>query len=624
MTAAPNRVEFPLIPWRDLAPYLSVVVIEATADDPALTFGAVVRELKNRPPANNKRRTSMVAADEAVATDRRELEGLGTLDAAGVDQLAGYINEVGAVPAWLTEHTDFLNTTYELGLVVRRGNLIAVKPDDRSAERFQKWIDRSPRLAQRISPMILECTFLMGRARGLWLQSATGRNTRQPDAKTSVGIDLKETLNVFADSGYSLGSARCELPADLELDQLKGTIGATIRSSQLWLRPMPTIGDFLATVCEIFDLIEKVGAEEESLIEAFPELARDVTDLSEVHGAYDVAATDVDHLPAADVAGEETYDAATILESAAIIVVPDSKATRFKLKIGLDGVEGGVVSVTPKPKPHGFLLDIGPVGSFSREEIAKPVLDALRSTDLLTVFYESGHVYSRGRITKKNTTIFPFKNWRFSSFAGFDVEMEKPFDHRAAKKIHEFIGDAADRSLFSWVLHNFSDGWLICDDGAGESADFLQVDSEGTLRFIHVKGADSSSPGRGISAKAYEIVASQAAKNLVFMDKERLAEHLRSTDAPYKRSWADGTRETGRQDFIDMLLARTEENAREVIIVQPHVLEEKHKALRAVEPGTKPPQDLLRLQRLETLLNSTRSSVVNSNAELWVIGSSDV
>ncbi|RSD13625.1 hypothetical protein [Amycolatopsis eburnea] len=623
MIDAPTRAELPLIPWRDLAPYLSVVVIEATADDPALTFGAVVRELRKLPPANSKRRTKLVAADEAAASEHRQLEGLGTLIAAGVDQLAGYINEVGAVPSWLSERTELLNTTYELGLVVRRGNLIAVKPDGPSAERLQRWIDASPRLAQRISPLILECTFLMGRARGLWLQSATGRNARHPDAKTSVGIDLKETLNVFADSGYSLGSARCELPADLELDQLRGTIGATIRSSQLWLKPMSTIGDFLATVGEIFDLIKKVAAEEDSLIEAFPELARDVTDLSEVHGAYDVAAIDVDHLPAADVAGEETYDAASILESAALIVMPDSRSARFKLKIGLDGVEGGVVSVTPKPKPHGFLLDIGQSGSFSRDAIAQPVLDALRSTDLLTVFYESGHVYSRGRITKKNTAIFPFKNWQFRSFAGFDVETEKPFDHRSTEKIHKSIGDPTDTSLFGWVLENFSDGWLICDDGAGESADFLQINAKGTLRFIHVKGAESSSSGRGISAKSYEVVAGQAAKNLVFMEKERLAEHLRSTDAPYKASWVDRVKVGDRREFIEMLLARSEEDAREVVIVQPHVLEKKHKALRALEPGTKPPQDLLRLQRLETLLNSTRSSVVNSNAELWVISSSD-
>ena len=50
-------------------------------------------------------------------------------------------------PATRWAPTELLNTTYEPGLVVRRGNLIAVNPDDRSAERLQKWIDGSPRLA---------------------------------------------------------------------------------------------------------------------------------------------------------------------------------------------------------------------------------------------------------------------------------------------------------------------------------------------------------------------------------------------------------------------------------------------------------------------------------------------
>ncbi|MFI7114884.1 hypothetical protein [Amycolatopsis sp. NPDC049868] len=624
MASDAERDELVPIPWEQLAPYLSVVVIEATADDPALTFGAVIRELKKTSAVRGRKRTVLVASDEAVAADERRFAGIGTLADVGVDQLAGLINEVSAAPSWISEHSDFLNKTYDLSLVVRRGNLLAVKPDERSVNRFQTWVDKSPKLARRISPLVLECTFLMGRARGLWLQSATGRSAHRPDAKTSVGIDLKETLNVFADSGYSLGSARCELPSDLELDLLKGTIGATVRSSQLWLKPMQDMQEFLGTVCEVFDLLEKVTADEAGIIEAFPELARDVTDLSEVHGAYDVAAIDIDHLPLADVAGDETHDAAEILQNAAIHVVPGSRTAGFKLRIGLDGVEGGVVSVTPHAKPHGFYLDMGPVGESSNYPIAKPVLNALRETDLLTVFYESGHVYSRGRISKKNSAIFPFKNWKFEPFTGYDVETEKPHGHLSTRRIHESIGDADENSLFKWVITNFPDGWMICDDGSGESADFLQITPDGTLRFFHVKGADSKSTGRRVSAAAYEIVASQASKNLVFMDKDRLAAHLKTTDASFKASWVDGKRAEGRAEFIDMLLARSEDDGREVIIVQPHLMEAKFKKLREMKPGAKPTQDLLRLQRLETLLNSARSSVVNSNAELWVIGSNDI
>ncbi|MFD6073565.1 hypothetical protein, partial [Amycolatopsis lurida] len=250
MASDAEHEELMPIPWEQLAPYLSVVVLEATADDPALTFGAVIRELKKTPAALGKKRTALVAADEAATDDERQIVGIGTLEEVGVDQLAGLINEVSAAPSWISESSEFLNKTFDLSLVVRRGNLLAVKPDERSANRFQAWIDKSPKLARRISPLVLECTFLMGRARGLWLQSATGRSARQPDAKTSVGIDLKETLNVFADSGYSLGSARCELPTDLELDLLKGTIGATVRSSQLWLKPMHDMREFLGTVGE--------------------------------------------------------------------------------------------------------------------------------------------------------------------------------------------------------------------------------------------------------------------------------------------------------------------------------------------------------------------------------------
>lgn len=616
--------ELPGVPWGELAPYLSVVVVEATADDPVHSFGAVLRELKKSPVTRGRKRTKIVASGEASSGSGEGIDGLGTLSNAGVDQVAGFVREIRSVPSWLSDRSEYTNTTYDLNLVVRRGRFLAVKPDDGAADRFQRWIDKSPRLVQRVSPVVLECTFLMGRAKGLWLQSATGRNMRQPDAKTSVGMDLRETLSVFADSSYSLGSARCELPEDADLLLLKGAIGATIRSSQLWLKPMQDISEFIGAVCEVFDVIESVAADEDKLVEAFPQLAREVTDLSEVFGAYDVAAIDIDHMPPFEVGGDDTQEAAEVLRNATIDVISGSATARFKLDVGLGGVVGGRIAVSPKRTTHGFELDFGFSGEPSRLDIVRPVLDALSATDLLTVYYESGHVYSRGRISKKNATIFPFDNWRFQSFDGFDVKLEKPFGRESSFEIHQSIGQDGDVSLFGWVLENYSDGWLVCDDGSGESADFLQIDSMGTLRIIHVKGADSKSVKRRVSAAAYEVVASQASKNLVFMDKERMVAHLQKTDAPFKASWIDGKKTVGRVEFVDMLRARKETDAREVVIVQPHLREAMHVQLRATDPAEKPSQDLLRLQRLETLLNSTRSSIVNSNAELWVVGSNDV
>ena len=95
------------------------------------------------------------------------------------------------------------------------------------------------------------------------------------------------------------------------------------------------------------------------------------------------------------------------------------------------------------------------------------------------------------------------------------------------------IGTAG--SLFCWIKNCWNvnrdsgnSGWLACDDGSGELADFIHLDEhQGTLSLIHIKGASTSSPTRGISVGAYEVVVSQAIKNLRHLDRFYLAEGLR-------------------------------------------------------------------------------------------------
>lgn len=611
-------------PWGELTPYMSMVVLECPEDNTSSSFGAVLRELKKGPTTRGRKQAKLISIDEIDLSQDRRIAGIGQLASAGIDQMAGIIREVRSTPSWLTDHSEYVNTSYSVSLAIRRGRLLAVKPEEGIAERFQKWIDKSQRMVQRISPRVLEYTFLMGHAKGLWLHSATGRTSRRPDAKTSVGSELRDTLDVFEDSGYALGAARCELPDNADLVTLQGSIGATLRASQVWLKPMSSLREFIHGVVEAFEMISAAQADKGKITEAFPELAREVTDIGDVSGAYDVSVIDADHLPPGSVTDEDAEQAAAILQDAALNVVPGSRTASFKLDVGLNGTVGGTVSVTPKRKGHGFSLDIGHAGEPSCHEIVHPVFSALDSTDFLSVYYESGHVYSQGRIFRRNNTIFPFNNWKFENFEGYDITLEKPFGHDATAKIHESTGTAVDVSLFGWTLENFNKGWLICDDGSGESADFLHIDYEWTLRIIHIKAAKSKSAGRHVATGAYEVVASQASKNMVFMDTERLAEHLQRTDKPYKASWVDGDRVSDRTEFIEALRERGEGDSREVVIIQPHLRKDMHQKLRTEVSQSSLNHDLLRLQRLETLLNSARASIVKSNAELYVIGSGDI
>jgi hypothetical protein len=96
--------------------------------------------------------------------------------------------------------------------------------------------------------------------------------------------------------------------------------------------------------------------------------------------------------------------------------------------------------------------------------------------------------------------------------------------------------------LFAWVVNRFADGWLTCDDGSGEVADFVHVSIDGVLTLVHVKGAKSNSKKRGIAVNAYEVVAAQAAKNLRYVQGPQLLDRLKNPGVSRPACWTEGKR----------------------------------------------------------------------------------
>jgi hypothetical protein len=166
----------------------------------------------------------------------------------------------------------------------------------------------------------------------------------------------------------------------------------------------------------------------------------------------------------------------------------------------------------------------------SRQATSPPevrqILDALDcSDDLVRVYYDTGHVIDGKGIYKRELRTAPFRGWEFADFAGHLVACEKPAN-TSSKDIHTLTGGPTDLSLFGWVVRHFAKGWLTCDDGPGEIADFIHVDHAGTLSLIHVKAALSSANKRTVAVSAYEVVAGQAVKNLCYLESERLIRAL--------------------------------------------------------------------------------------------------
>jgi hypothetical protein len=356
---------------------------------------------------------------------------------------------------------------------------------------------------------------------------------------------------------------------------------------------------------------------------AFPLLAQPIVDFENVYGAYDISCANPVELP--DGTDEAKIAAADTLQSAVLMVHGKDNSADFELEIGRDMRVGGKMKGRLHVADGAAQLRLGLLGEPTDHTIALPVRDALGDArDLLTIYYASGHTYTHGIFYKPQVTSRPFPNWKWKDFTGYDIAKEKPGARDSSPaEIHERIGRNGDLSLFAWVLLHFSTGWLTCDDGGGELADFVHVDADDfTVSFIHVKGAENDSPRRGVSAVAYEVVTSQAVKNTYFMNDPKLSEYLKSSPVSRPATWIDGVRENDRSGIIEAISERNARSPYRVVIVQPHmrktVYESKYEQSKN---GGQPSAELLRLRRLENILNGGRPTMAGMGADLFVYGS---
>lgn len=102
-----------------------------------------------------------------------------------LDELWAFIYRRDRVPGWSVADSGYSDTEHELGVVIRRGRLIAVHCSAPLRTTIQTWLDKSPRPPlERVAPAILNGAFLRGEAKGLWLRGAQTPTTYRPDSKT--------------------------------------------------------------------------------------------------------------------------------------------------------------------------------------------------------------------------------------------------------------------------------------------------------------------------------------------------------------------------------------------------------------------------------------------------------
>jgi hypothetical protein len=281
----------------------------------------------------------------------------------------------------------------------------------------------------------------------------------------------------------------------------------------------------------------------------------------------------------------------------------------------------GTLVLSPA-RDDAYRWDFAPTaGSESKEW--KEAVEFFKDPHRVKAWFESGHVYQDGQLFSmryQSDHWFDGFDWLYFDTSSVCLSQEKPMKKSANGETNvadlDRIGEPKESSLFSWVVNHWEpakSGCLFCDDGSDERADFIHIQearngSPAQLTLIHVKAAKKpEAKSDSYSVSAYEIVISQALKNLRWLDHEHLLESKRHG----KCFWKNGKAST--KDAISKVIHNlTHPYQRHVIILQPEVTQTawSKEDERSVQPK----------RMLNSLLLSAKLACLQFGATFTVIG----
>ncbi|MGA2531424.1 MAG: hypothetical protein ABSG19_00165 [Candidatus Aminicenantales bacterium] len=539
-------------------------------------------------------------------------------------------------PGW-TSDSETKDVINQIVVVCQRGSHVAIVLTDTAwcrplVKRFTG-ISRGLSALEPIKMGTLNAAFAEGAARTLWLSGIHVRTSVKADSKVLIGEDLRNALDPLGDQSYYFTAARCIT----KMGKRVTPVGVTPRQSRVWIGPSRSWDDFRDYVSGVFDCLKAVEKKRQSDDAPIPILAAPVSGLEDVRDAFDIGviAPEV----AAEDSDEETLKMYERWAYEARFDVVSAKGANLVADIWLGQTRLGSLDMqVDLSNPADVRYEITPKFNDGQEDLLKEFIDLCKNRRWFQIRYESGHTLSNGMLYSSRLRDFRFDNWRFPDFTGFDICKEKPPEKKKGGK--KFSPDAVGSgdSLFCWVVNNWPDlegtgkrrGWLACDDGAMEIADFIHLDtsmSPPLLSLIHVKGSHGSGPGRSVSVSDYEVVTAQAQKNLRSLDKMILGAGLAQglNKEIGKLVWLDGKRQTGRTGFLAALREVGENLSRRVVILQPRLSRDVLESVRAEKKGTagkksnKPSGGAIRLMQLETMLVGAQNACRTLGADFWVV-----
>jgi len=534
-------------------------------------------------------------------------------------------------PRWVST-PQLQDVSNELALVCSRRRHVAILLTDTSRARAVslRFGEGKTGLGalEPITAGTLNAAFAGGPARTLWLSGIHTRTTVKPDSKVLMGADLRDALDPLGDQTYYFTAARCVA----EVGDRTVPVGLAPYRSRVWTGPSRSWREFrdgVAGLLTTLDTVEKAKRSEDAPL---PVLASLAPDDDEVSSGFDVCVIAPEML-ADEVADADVRESLERWSYNASFDVRPTHGADLKGSVSLEKTLLGNLEIRVDLSDRDHVeYELVPKPRVGYEQRLQELVDLCSTGRWLQIRYESGHTLSGGRVYLQHFRDAPFNGWRFPNLSGVNITEEKP---RKAVKGHKVFdpGLIGKRdSLFCWVWNNWPvfgatqrRGWLACDDGSMEIADFIHLDVAADpplLSLIHVKGSGSADANRAISVSDYEVVTAQAVKNLRFLDRAIAADGLRAAVGHRIGSLVrfGSARQKNRDGFLAALKKVGAAYSRRVVIIQPRVsrqqLEDTRRALRrraATGSGA-------RLRQLDSLLLGAENSCRAVQAEFVVIG----
>ncbi len=615
-------VEFDL-----LKPYKTLILAEAADDGDTVLVEPIIGEFQSLLDLDGKPELDLVT-EGPVATFE-----VSRPDAPETDKLYAkflHYSELRA-PGWYAGEGEVQDRLNHLIVACQLGQQVAIYvSDSRKRTAATRRIKAGPGnglgALRLLGPGRLNAAFVRGPARTLWLSGIHTRVSVKPDNKILSGLDLRDALDPLGDQSYYFTAARSSVPA------LGLPVGVSPRGSRIWVGATSNWNDFVQTVASV---LYHLDATTERDRKPLPVLAIAAIQPPELAEAHEVAFLPPELAAETDLA-DEVKEQMERWAYQADLKILEAKGDALCASVILDDVSLGTLKLnldTSDALNVKIEAEVVPDPDCPDEFIAyqEELKEVAQNERWIKIWYESGHTLTEGAIFEIRHRDQPFTDFQWADLTGYEAKVEKFWKGSFPEEPQKLIGTKG--SLFCWTKNHWpipkapyksgGGGWLACDDGAMEIADFIHLDTEGKvpiLTLIHVKAAKNDSPGRGISVATYEVVVGQAVKNLRYLDRLNLDVGLRAGLGKQigKLVWFNRDDST-REEMLEALEAIGSNYRRMIVIFQPHIAQSKLEEVRKAISEGKRHEDKGRLRQLDTLLLGARASCQDLGAGLWVL-----